>query len=406
MATARPPKDGRRTQDDPAGAGVPVSLRKTPAPVAGPGTPGTGRAEPSGPAWLVVPVRVVALVVVVPLRLGYDLIRLAGRGVAAVLRGLLLIPAGIGRILARAWNAFYGGVLAPLGRLAAAVARGLGAGVAWLFDVLVVRLLVRPLRWLAVVLSLGLLRLLGRGTGRLARWFHRVLLSPAGRFLARLGRAIAVGTGWVLAVFVVLPAVILWRYVLRPPLLGLAWVFRVVGQGIAWAARGIGAGLAWAGRGLLWVGRGFVWVGRGLGWVGRGVGRLLASVGSVVADGWNTFWSAVAWSWRLLGRGLAWLGRVLFVPPARFVYRYVLAPLGRAAAGTWRLAARVLRRLWWTLAVSPARWVGTSVLRPAGRGVRAAWRVSVGDPIRMVRRTVRETGREVRLTLRRTFLGR
>ncbi|WP_242902675.1 hypothetical protein [Actinomadura terrae] len=331
----------------------------------------------TGPAWLVVPARVVALVFVLPLRLCYDLLRLTGRGVAAVFRAI-------------------------------------GEGVAWLFDVLITR----PLRWLVVVVVIGAFRLLGRGTVHLARLLYRWLLAPVGRFLAMIGRGLAlvldfvllrplrlVGRwlawlgsgiatvfGWLIGVLVVLPAVLLWQYVLRPPLLGLAWLLLTVGRGIAWVARGIGRGIAW---------------------VARGIGVFFVSVWGVLAAGWKAFASAVGWAWRWLGRGLAWLGLVLFVLPARYlivlparaVYRYVLAPIGHGVAGTWRLAARFLRWLWRTFVTTPLRWVRTNVLRPIGNGVRTSWRVTVGDPVRAVRATMRETSREVRLTLRRTFRG-
>ncbi|MGI5205194.1 hypothetical protein ACQEU6_26895 [Spirillospora sp. CA-108201] len=352
-----------------------------------------------------------ALVVVVPLRLGWDAAVLAGRGVRAAWNALMRVPGRfarfLGRLLLGAWRVLYRWLLAPAGRLLAAVGRGIAA----LLDLV----LVRPLRWLAVVVVLGLLRWFGRGTGRLARWVHRVLIAPIGRFLALLGRGLGgllaflllrplralgrglarllgvlgqglglllKGIGLLIGVLVVLPAVLLWRYVLRPPLLGLAWL-----------ARALWAGLTWLGRGVL---------------------TLLAALGGALATGWRAFAAAVAWSWRLIGRCLAWLGRVLIVTPARAVWRYLLAPVVAGAMGTWRLAARILRWLWRTLVVvpvrvlvvAPARRVRESVLRPLGQGIRSTWRVSVRDPLRATRRTMREAAHDVRLTLRRTFRGR
>ncbi|TYK50911.1 hypothetical protein [Actinomadura decatromicini] len=297
----------------------------------------------AGPAWIVVPARIVALIVVLPLRVVYDLVRLVARGVRT-------------------------GLLNPVGRLLGAVLRGLGAVLSLL--------VVRPVRWLAVVVVLGFLRWSGRGTGRLARWIHRVLLVPIGTFLALVGRGLGRLAGflifrplrWLLAitgrglgflfagialvfgVLVVLPASFLWRYVLRPALRGLGAFARALGAGIGW-------------------------------------------------------------SWRQLGRFLGWLAHVLIVVPARTVWRYLLSPVLAGARGAWRLAARLLGWLWRTfvvvpvrvLVVAPARWVGTAVLRPLGRGVRATWRVTVGDPVRAVRRTMRDAVRDVRLQLRRTF---
>ncbi|SNS24414.1 hypothetical protein [Actinomadura mexicana] len=380
-------------------AGGPVDLTKQPPP-----TPVPDRGP--GPAWIVVPARVVALIVVIPLRFGWDLAVLAARGVRAAWSVLKRVPGRfarlVGRMLRGTWRALYRWLLAPTGRLLAAVGRGVAA----LLDLL----LVRPLRWLAVVVVLGFLRWFGRGTGRLARWVHRVLIAPTGRFLALLGRGLGgllallllrplralgrglawlfgvlahglglllKGIGLLIGVLVVLPAVLLWRYVLRPPLLGLAWLARAL----------------WA----------------GLTWLGRGTRTVLGALGGALAAGRRAFAAAVAWSWRLIGRCLAWLGRVLILAPARAVWRYLLAPVVAGAVGTWRLAARILRWLWRTLVVvpvqvlvvAPARWVRQSVLRPIGHGIRSTWRVTVRAPLRAARQTMREAARDVRLIFRR-----
>lgn len=317
----------------------------------------------AGPAWVVVPARIVALIVVLPLRVVHDLVVLAARGVRAGWNALMRIPGRIGRLIGAVLRA----LLAPAGR------------VLWL-------LVVRPVRWLAVVVVLGFLG-----------WLYRVLLVPIGRFLALVGRGLGrlgnllivrplrallaitgraigllfAGIALLVGVLVVLPAVFLWRYVLWPPLLALAWVARLI-----WA------GLCRLGRGTLLV--------------------------------LGAFAAGVVWSWRLLGRFLGWLAHVLVVVPAGVVWRYLLSPVVSGVRGTWRLAARLLRWLWRTLVVvparvlvvEPARWVSASVLRPLGRGVREAWRMSVRDPVRAARRTMRDAGRDVRLQLRRTFRGR
>lgn len=390
------------TGNDAAGGPVDLTTKRPPVPETERG---------AGPAWLVVPARVVALIVVVPLRLGWDLAVLLARGVRAAWNALMRVPGRFGRFLGRmlrgAWRALYRWLLAPAGRLLATIGRGIAA----LLDLL----LVRPLRWLAVVVVLGFLRWCGRGAGRWGRWIHRILIAPTGRFLALLGRGLGgllaflllrplralgrglawlfgvlgqglglllKGIGLLIGVLVVLPAVLLWRYVLRPPLLGLAWL-----------ARALWAGLARLGRGTL---------------------ALLAALGGVLASGRRVFAAAVAWSWRLIGRCLARLGRVLIVAPARAVWRYLLAPIVAGAVGAWRLAARILRWLWRTLVVvpvrvlvvAPARWVRASVLRPLGHGIRSTWRVTVRDPLRATRQTIREATRDVRRTLRRTFRGK
>jgi hypothetical protein len=344
-----------------------------------------------GPAWIIVPARIVALIIVLPLRLVHDLFVAIGRGLRAGWQRLMRAPGRLARFARR--------ILAPLGRLAATIGHGIGA----LFDLVVIRplrwlgavvilgllrqfgalldlLIVRPLRWLGAVVILGLLRQLGalldlvvvrplrwlgvvvflRGSGRLGRWLYRVLIVPFGRLLEfvllrplrALGRGLAWllsatrrGIGLLIGVLVVMPAVLLWRYVLWPPLLGLAWLGR----------------------------------------------RTLA----VLAAGLRAFVAGLVWSWRLLGRCLGWLGRVLFVLPAQALWRYVLAPAVAGIAVVWR-----------TLVVAPARWVRMSVLRPFGSRVRGMWRVSVREPLSAARRTMRQASRDVRLTLRRTFRGR
>ncbi|TDC55205.1 hypothetical protein E1281_13630 [Actinomadura sp. KC345] len=396
-------------------AGGPISLRKE------------QRDEPPrerrGPAWIVIPAHVIALIVVVPLRLVHDLVVAVARGVRAVWDALMRAPGKLGRLVGRmlrgVWDALYRWLLAPAGRLLAAIGRGIGA--------LLVLLVVRPLRWVGVVLVLGTLTWLGRGTASLARWVYRVLLTPIGRFLAMAGRGLAwsldlllvrplralgrglawlaahgllrplraLGRGllWLLTfsgqalallfnVLVAVPAVFVWRYVLRPPLLGLAWSARVLWDGLTW--------------------------------LGRGTLLVLGALGAVLAAGWRAFASGVAWSWNLVGRSLAWLARTLIVAPARMVWRYALSPIAAGLAGAWRLTGRALGWFWRTLVVlpvrvvviGPARAVGRGVLRPMGRGIRGAWRASVREPLRAARRTMRETARDVRLQLRRTFRGK
>ncbi|MEU5876154.1 hypothetical protein [Spirillospora sp. NPDC047279] len=340
-------------------------------------------AAPAGPAWIVVPARIIALVFVLPFRLLYDLLRWTGRGLTA---GMALLGAVL---------------LWPFARLYRHVLRPIGHGIAWLADVLVVR----PIRWLAVVVVWGFLRMFGRGSGKLGRWFHRRVLAPigagllavwngliwllnvlvvvpatvvgrglwwllsgSGRIVAAIAGAIGTGIAWLVATLVVLPLVLLWRYLLRPPLAG-----------------------------LLWVGR---WIGFGLMYVGRGIGTGLLA-------GWRAFAGAVSWSWRWSGRILRRLGRVLFVIPAVALWRYVLAPICHGIAEGARMAGRVLRWLWRTLVVAPARLVRDVLLIPTGRAIRGVWRVTVRDPLRWVNASViapvRATGRDVRLQLRQAF---
>ncbi|WP_433331869.1 hypothetical protein [Spirillospora sp. CA-294931] len=393
MTTAGP--RGPRHRDD----GARVALTKRPEPAY----------EPSGPAWIVYPARVVALVVVLPLRLAYELLAATGRRLGRALRAILS-PIGaffawLGRGVAAAFaglrRLWTRGVTRPLGWLwTNAVVRPLsllGQALAWLWT----NAVARPVGWLVSVVILGTLRLFGRGSGRFARWFSRAVLAPIGRFLKLvLVRPLkgaghlfmialkGIGTAlvWLVMVLVVAPAVLLWRYVLRPPLLGLAWLAHWIGGGLAACGRGAAA-------------------------FARAVGAVLArgarSLGTGLGAVWRVFAAALVWSWTMSGRFLAVVARYLFVLPALALWRYVLRPVGLGIRGVWNLAARLLRWVWRTLVVAPfravvvqpARWVRRSVLHPARMVMRDAWRVAVREPAR----AVAATSREVRLTLRRTF---
>ncbi|GAA2620347.1 hypothetical protein GCM10010411_65230 [Actinomadura fulvescens] len=330
-----------------------------------------------------IPARLVALVVVLPVRLVYDLLVVTGRGLKAGSKGL-------SRALAWPFRQLYTWLLRPLGLGIAAAAQAIGTGLAWLLNVTIVS----PLGWLLNVVVLGFLRLCGRGSGRLARWFHRTLLAPTGRFLAYVGRGllwllnilivvplafvggglawlligtgrvlayaargVATGLAWLFAVLIVLPLALLWQYVLRPPLLGLTWLCRLIGSGLAYAGRGIG---------------------------------------TAFLAGWRVTASAFSWAWRMAGRILRWLGRVLFVIPALAIWAYVLRPVLHGSG-------RLLRWLW----TSPARWARDAVLRPAGNLIRETWRITVREPAHWMNASivapVRQTGRDVRLQLRRSF---
>ncbi|GLZ09142.1 hypothetical protein Acsp03_66080 [Actinomadura sp. NBRC 104412] len=380
----------------------------------------------AGPAWIVLPARVIAVVIVLPLRLVYDLAALAGRG-------LKRTPGWIGRML----RAAYLTLLHPIVRLIGMGAAALWSGVAWLWT----NLVYGPLRWLAVVALWGGLRFLGRGIGRAASWFTAVFLAPIGRLLAAIVSGLAAGLRWlgtqigkILNLVLVRPLAALCR--------GIGWVLKQVGLGLWLVLRGIGLGL-WLvlkgiGLGLWLVLKGIGIALRFLGEVlivrpalllwryvlrppldflarlaratGAALVRALHLLGTGVSAVWGIFLGALFWAWRMLGRLFSWTARILFVIPALALYRYLLRPLGQAIAALWRFTARGLRWLWRTLVVTPARVVKETVLVPAGQVLRAAWRVTVRDPARWVSRSVlspiRQTVRDVRLQFRRAFRGR
>jgi hypothetical protein len=324
----------------------PVDLTKPPS-----GPAARSRPAATGPAWIVVPARVVAVVVVLPLRLVYDFL-------ALVARGLKRTPGWFGRFLLAAYMA----VLHPVVRLIGQGAVALWSGLVWLWT----NGLYNPLRWVYSVFVAPVVRLLGAVLKGVLRVLELVIARPVAALwaglvwvLAMAGRGIGAALMFLLNWLVVVPAVALWRYVLRPPLAGLAWLGRAVG------------------RVLL-----------------RGWGLLVTGVAALAA----IFAGAVVWAWRMLGRLLYWVARILVVIPALFVYRFLLRPVGHG-----------LRFLWANVVVAPSRWVKDVLLVPVGRGARAVWRVSVRDPARWVRASVlapvRDAGRDVRLQLRRAFRG-
>ncbi|MGW7521287.1 hypothetical protein ACWGJ2_37495 [Streptomyces sp. NPDC054796] len=367
---------------------------------------GEDRAAPEGCLAVAVrvPVRVVTLVLVLPFRLLWDALVACGRVLrrtvwrpfargaqwcwytliagpagwlwrrvlAPVLYGVLVWPwvALWGYVLAPAGRAAWRYVLAPTGRgvwwllsgtgrglwwLARAVGHGLavgahgtGAGLAWLGRVLVVT----PLTWLYA----RLLTPVGHGLG--------AVFTALGHGLARLGRylvvvpAVALWTGftWLLRMLLVVPAVALYRHVLTP-----------LGHGIVAAVHGAGRLLGWLVRYAVVVPAVAVYR-----WVLTPVGRAVAVVVRETVEGLGHAWRAAGYVsravFRFAGRVLRWL----FVDPAVWVWRHVVAPVGRA----------VREHVW----------------RPSARAVRAAGR-SAREVLAAARASVRETRAELRRAL-------
>ncbi|WP_240957323.1 hypothetical protein [Streptomyces chilikensis] len=328
------------------------------------------------------PVRLVALVVVLPLRMLWDLAVVAGRSVrtavlAPLWRGFVRAVTWLGRaLLVTPARWLYRWVLAPAGRGAAWVLRGTGAGLARILGGVwrvlrgtgrgVAVAVVRLVRWLLLAPAVlayrwaltpvgHALRWLGHRFLDGARWLYRRALTPlghAGRRLARgawaVLRALGAAVAWLVRWLVVAPAVALHRWVLEP-----------LGRGVARTLR-----------------RAAAVVGRLLRWL---VVAPLAAVGRVLAVVAREAGEALGHAWRIagrislvLGRFLATLLRWIFVEPVRLAFRAVLAPAGR--------------------------FVRDAVLRPVGRVVRETGR-AVGNALAAARVTAREVRRELRTAL-------
>ncbi|MFE2752790.1 hypothetical protein ACFXGA_12410 [Actinosynnema sp. NPDC059335] len=282
------------------------------------------------PRWAVWVARAVAVVVVVPVRVAWEGLKVAGRAV----RRFLLRPLGV--VLAWVWD----GVRAVCRFLWHRMFTPVGHGLRWCGGVLV-RFVLRPLRvavrWLAGWVGRGV-AVVFDGVRRALRAVARFALRPAGRGLRRLLRPVGRWSrraGAVVGRFL--------RAVLLRP---LAWCWHnVVVRGL----RALGAGLWWLAR----------LFGEALWWAFRVVGRALRAVGRVIGD-------AVAWAWRLLARAF----RAVVVTPVRWLWRVAVAPVGR-----------LLGRVWRAVVVAPARWVRASVVAPvrlAGRRVGAQLRALLG----------------------------
>ncbi|MEW2557928.1 hypothetical protein [Streptomyces griseorubiginosus] len=260
-----------------------MDLEKQPAP---------GQPAPEGCLTVAVriPVRIVVLVLVVPVRMVWDALVVVGR----FLRDSVLRPL---------WRAL---VVWPLTALWRYVVVPLAKAVGWLGKVL----LVIPLVWL-----------------------YRYVLTPVGHAIAWVARGIAAALEWVYA------------RVLTPIGHGIVWLLKGVGAVLAWIFTPVWRAIAWCAGGLVWlagtivngIGVALYWIARVLlvlpavalwRWVLAPVGRVLAVVGREV-------WDALGHAWRIAGRISLAVGRFLgtllrwiFVEPVRWVYRTVLTPVG------------------------------------------------------------------------------
>ncbi|MFF7181476.1 hypothetical protein [Streptomyces sp. NPDC008121] len=268
-------------------------------------------------AFVRIPVRLVVLLVVVPVRMVWDLLAAGGR----------FLERAVWRPLARGLGWLGGRLAVPLlwlGRqVLAPFLRGLGIAALWLAKAVCVWPWVGLWRYVLVpAVRYGLVLP--------ARWAYRWILAPVGRGLAFLAAG-------------------LWRYGVLPlARYGFAipagWLYATVltplGHGIAWLLTGIGRGLGVLAKAV------FVWP-----WVGL---------------------------WRYV---LVPAVRYGFVLPLGLLWRYVLVPVGREVVGAlrvgWRIAGfvsravgRALARAAWHLLGRPAVLIYRTVCAPVGRLLR------------------------------------
>ncbi|GHI07773.1 hypothetical protein AQI88_34225 [Streptomyces cellostaticus] len=259
------------------------------------------------------PVRIIALVVVLPVRMAWDALVVGGR----CLTDTVLRPAG--RVLQ--W--LYARVLTPVGHGLARIARGIGAALGWLYA-RVLAPVGRGIAWLVRYLVVVP-----------ARWLYEWVLAPVGRGIAWLAGVIGAGVGavlyWTTRVLVVLPALALWNRLLAPVGRALAVVAHEVGEALGHAWRIAGRISQAVGRGL---GTLFRWIfADPLRWVYRTV---LTPVGHVVRD---AVVRPVAEAARVAGRAV---GQALSA--ARDTVRQARADLRRMLLGEPRPPAAVDRR--------------------------------------------------------------
>ncbi|MFB7589809.1 hypothetical protein [Streptomyces sp. NPDC056169] len=351
------------------------------------------RPEPEGclTAAIRIPVRIVVLVVVVPLRLVWDALALCG----AFLSRILLRPLG------RAYDWLHEHLLAPLGRAVARMAQALAAAAWWLCKAvlywpwlglwrylvvpLAVHLIAAPAAWLYRTV----LAPLGRGLARAAAWAYARLLAPLGR-----------GAGLALWAVLVWPWTALWRYVAVPLASGTyRYLLTPLGHALAWLGRGAAAGLAWLGRGLAaaltWLGKIFVVVPAVFlyRWVLTPVGRVLAVIAREIADAFAVAWRVAGYVSLAVGRALKWLARHLIGRPASWFYRNVCTPVGHVVRDAlWRPAKKA--------AVETGRAVRAALASARDtvrRARRDAWHALVGgerqpEPVNAIRGQARNLG--------------
>ncbi|MFI1221374.1 MULTISPECIES: hypothetical protein [unclassified Streptomyces] len=354
-----------------------------------------------------IPVRIVVLVVVLPVRMVWDVLAAGWHAADRI----LLRP--LGRALARLLDTL---VLTPLGWLYTWVLVPLGKAAAWL----AVALLLWPWvgLWRYVVVPVA-----RYGIAAPAVWLYGNVLTPLGHGLRWIGTALlapaarGLGTGLVLLLntLAVRPVAGLWRFVIVPVvryglIVPLVWLYETVltpvGRGTAWVLNTLWRGTTWV-LGTLW--QGTAWV---LDVLWRGTAWVLGQV-----------WRGIAATGRGLGIAVAWLVMTLLVAPASWAYRRILAPVGREIAAAfevaWRVAGyvsravgRALATIAWYLVGAPVSWAYRTVCTPLGHFVRdSVWAparraaAEAGRAARAALATARETVRQARRDAWRALVG-
>ncbi|WP_328503157.1 hypothetical protein OG828_32495 [Streptomyces sp. NBC_00457] len=257
-----------------------------------------------------IPVRIVVLVLVVPVRMVWDGLVVAGR----FLNDTVFRP--LGRALLWVGRAVFVWPFVGLWRY---VVVPLGKGLAWLGNVFVVVPCV---------------------------WLYRYVLTPVGHAIAWVARGIGAGLEWI------------YVRLLTPLGHGIMWVLTPIGQAIAWCVNGlvwvvritvtgIGTALYWTARILIVLPALGLWR-----YILVPVGQVLAVIGREIGEALGHAWRVAGRISRAVGRFLGTLLRWIFVEPVRWVYRSVLTPVGHAvrdvvlrpAAEAARAVGRVARQ--------------------------------------------------------------
>jgi hypothetical protein len=321
-----------------------------------------------------IPVRIVVLVLVVPVRMVWDALVVAGR----FLNDVVFRPAG--RALLWLGRAVFVWPFVGLWRY---VVVPVGKALGWLGNVLVVV----PLVWLYryVLTPVGhaiawVVTGVGRGVGAALGWVYAYLLTPVGRavtwvlkglgaVLAAIGIGLYTAVAWLARYLVVVPALWLYTWVIAPVGRAIAWCGKGLVRLVSMIVTGIGMALYWIARILLVLPALALWR-----WLLAPVGRVLAVIGREIRDALGHAWRIAGHISLAVGRFLATLFRWIFVEPVRWVYRSVLTPIGHL--------------------------VRDAVLRPAAEAAR-----SVGRATRQALATARESVRQARADFRRMLFG-